>query len=918
MKNENLIVDYIYKVCMMQKEKDMKVIGCSTNDIADNFKLQRSNVSSILNKNYKNGNLLKIKGKPTMFIHNFKKEENEKNLFETSNFDMLIGSNGSLKRSIQQAKAAILYPPHGLHSLILGATGVGKTMFAELMHKFSIENGIFNPDTPFVSFNCADYYNNPQLLLAHLFGSKKGSFTGADKDKLGIVEKANGGILFLDEVHRLPPEGQEMLFSIIDKGMYTPLGETTAKKKVDILIICATTEDKDSSLLETFTRRIPILVTIPSLKDRPINERFDLTSEFFSMEAKRIGKEIVVTSDAIISLLLYNCNGNIGQLKSDIQLGCANSFLKCLSNGEKKIKVHSTDYSENVRKGILNYNKYKDELNKIIKNDSLLSFTSKGIKNFIEVGNYVLPNNFYDDIEKRVQELRSRGIDDKDINMIMSFDIENYFRKYIHRIDKEVNKEELLKVVDNKIISLVERYLEFASEKLNIIFSSKVFYGLCMHLSSSIERLKSNKPIINYNLAEVIEKYPDEYSIALRFSSIIENEENIRIPVDEVSYMAMFLGEDKIDVQNNEAKPIVVVAMHGRNTASSMVEVVNRLIGGDNIYAYDMNLDKNTNVAYEELKELIIQNNRGAGVLLLVDMGSLGMFGELISEEAKIKIRVIDMVSTPIALECARKAVMEKNIDVIYETIKNRESDIVSFGTSMFQDFNSKKENLIITVCTTGEGSAVKLKNMIEQNINIKNKNIQVVPMAIDNHETLSNKINKMIKSKKIIAIVGTINPNIYGIPYISVAELFLDRNYDKINELVCRINSKEGNITKDYTRSELCNLVFDTLNEEINSYDVSEFKALFSIFIENIESKLKCTFNKDTLVGLLIHMVCALSRIIKGEDNITCSNKNKIMKDNLIEFEVIKDALFKIEDYFKVKITEDEICYLIMILKNS
>ena len=67
-------------------------------------------------------------------------------------------------------------------------------------------------DSPFIVFNCADYYNNPQLLLSHIFGHVKGAFTGADSEKEGIVEKANGGILFLDEIHRLPPEGQEMIF----------------------------------------------------------------------------------------------------------------------------------------------------------------------------------------------------------------------------------------------------------------------------------------------------------------------------------------------------------------------------------------------------------------------------------------------------------------------------------------------------------------------------------------------------------------------------------------------------------------------------------------------------------------------------------------------------------------------------------
>ncbi|MBB6217872.1 transcriptional regulatory protein LevR/transcriptional regulator with AAA-type ATPase domain [Anaerosolibacter carboniphilus] len=916
-KIEDAVIECIMNECLAQKSKRGKIVGCSTGDIAEQFGIQRTNASSILNKLYTEGKILKIKGKPVLYLVDMDKKHEKKLLSEKYSFDMLAGNEGSLKKCIQQAKAAMLYPPHGLHSLILGPTGVGKTMFAELMHKFAIENGVFSYEAPFVSFNCADYCCNPQLLLSHLFGSKKGAFTGADKDRTGIVEKANGGILFLDEVHRLPPEGQEMLFYLIDKGMYTPLGEIDNKKNVDVLIICATTEDKDSALLSTFTRRIPMTIMIPSLRDRSLKERFELIRDFFRMESKKIGKEIVVTSDVIKSLLLYTCTGNIGQLKSDIQLGCANAFLKCISKGEKKIKVHSVDFSENIRKGMLNYKKYREQMDEIIKDDAILTFTAKGIETFIESGDYMLPNNFYEDIEKRIQELQSRGIEDKDINLIMTFDIENYFKKYIHKCNTNINKEELSKVVDNKIISLVEQYLEFASQKLKKIFSSKVFYGLCLHINASLRRIRSNKPIINYNLAEIIEKYPDEYAVALHFSGIIEKKENIHIPVDEVGFMAMFLSEDNMDEEKQGVKPVVIIAMHGKATASSMAEVVNKLVGGDNTFAYDMSLDKNTSTAYEELRDLIKENDKGAGIMLLVDMGSLGMFGEIISEETGIEIRVVDSVSTPMALECARKALAEGSIDVIYEVIKNRSPYIINYGTSMFQGFNPQKDNIIITVCTTGEGSAVKLKNMIEENVNIENTNVQIIPMSISDKKNLYRKISKLSKDKKIIAIVGTINPDIYGIPYISVAELFMDQNYNKIRELIGKIGCSD-HCDQVMDDEELYDSIFDMIEKEIKSYDVETFKRLFKTFRSNIEKQLNCVLDRDTLVGLILHMSCALERIVRDGNTPPCESRDFFINKYPEAFGLIKNNLKEIEDYYKIKISQDEVCFILMIIKNE
>ena len=90
---------------------------------------------------------------------------------------------------------------------------MGKSFLAELMYQYARTTGNFKPNMPFYQFNCADYAENPQLLLAQLFGYRKGAFTGATEEKKGIVEQCDGGILFLDEVHRLPPRARRSCFT---------------------------------------------------------------------------------------------------------------------------------------------------------------------------------------------------------------------------------------------------------------------------------------------------------------------------------------------------------------------------------------------------------------------------------------------------------------------------------------------------------------------------------------------------------------------------------------------------------------------------------------------------------------------------------------------------------------------------------
>lgn len=135
-------------------------------ELADQMGVDRTNVSRYLNELTKDGTV-KIDGRPVKFqIATVSTEQH-------INFDNLIGREDSLKSQIQKSKAAILYPPRGLHTIIFGETGTGKTMFAECMYRFAVSAKVLDENAPFITFNCADYAQNPQLLYGHIFGVKR-------------------------------------------------------------------------------------------------------------------------------------------------------------------------------------------------------------------------------------------------------------------------------------------------------------------------------------------------------------------------------------------------------------------------------------------------------------------------------------------------------------------------------------------------------------------------------------------------------------------------------------------------------------------------------------------------------------------------------------------------------------------------
>lgn len=110
-------------------------------------------------------------------------------------FLVLTGHDGSLRKPIEQMKTALFYPNGGLPLLITGDSGTGKSYMAELM-QFAIAQGLLAPDAPFVSFNCAQYASNPELLAANLFGYVKGAFTGAQGIKPGRLRRQTAACCF--------------------------------------------------------------------------------------------------------------------------------------------------------------------------------------------------------------------------------------------------------------------------------------------------------------------------------------------------------------------------------------------------------------------------------------------------------------------------------------------------------------------------------------------------------------------------------------------------------------------------------------------------------------------------------------------------------------------------------------------------
>jgi transcriptional regulator with PAS, ATPase and Fis domain len=201
--------------------------------------------------------------------------------------------------------------------LILGETGVGKELLAEEIHRCSERRG------KFVALNCAAL--SESLLESELFGHEKGSFTGASSAKEGLLESAQEGTLFLDEVGEMPLSTQVKLLRVLEERKVLRVGGRTPRS-IDIRVVSATNRDLEREIaagrfrLDLYYRLNGMALTVPALRERradiaPLAQRFvaDASRATRRTEAPRISAEVLAALSA------YLWPGNIRELRNVLE-----------------------------------------------------------------------------------------------------------------------------------------------------------------------------------------------------------------------------------------------------------------------------------------------------------------------------------------------------------------------------------------------------------------------------------------------------------------------------------------------------------------------------------------------------------------------------------------------------------------------
>jgi two-component system, NtrC family, response regulator len=244
-------------------------------------------------------------------------EQLEKQVGKKYSFENILGQSSLIQDAITLAKKV---SPTDATVLLLGETGTGKEVFAQAIHYESKRAA-----KPFLALNCSAF--GKELLESEIFGHKAGAFTGAVKDKKGLIEEADTGTFFLDEIGEMHIELQAKLLRVLETSEFIKVGDTKSTK-VNVRIIAATNRDlqqdvADGKFREDLFYRINIFtIQLPALRNRKKDIPV-LAEHFLNIFSQKANRHITgMSKDFLEHLQNHEWKGNIRELKNVMERAC--------------------------------------------------------------------------------------------------------------------------------------------------------------------------------------------------------------------------------------------------------------------------------------------------------------------------------------------------------------------------------------------------------------------------------------------------------------------------------------------------------------------------------------------------------------------------------------------------------------------
>ncbi len=641
--------------------------GIEAEDISFNLKIDRANVSRELNALWKNGLLIKIAGRPVFYLDSkaisdaypetyiptfIPKEGHLSDYINSANtyqspydnkldLNNMIGADGSLSEVIKEAKAAISYPPYGLHTLITGNSGTEKSTLADSMVEYAIRNGFKNKRCPYFDIDCRRANANITQFEEKLFGFQ--DEYDKEKSHKGILEMCTNGFILLQNIDFLPQSTVDLISSLLNKGYFTRMNSTAQIPVRFMMILISSRDLKDPELLP-YTHYITANIALPDMDDRGIYEKLVMIMDCFAREARNIRKSIRVSKDVLAAYAFKIYKENITKLENEIRDACSHSFVESIGSDAPYINVTLNSLPKEVisydRSTLTNpeAEQFVPMMLGIIYNDYILYDSNGHSEEFDYFKKYP---------RKTVYGMREQLSMETDAHN----DTKQLMKNVREKIDiiKNCNSQQLSQLkrgIDPEVRSQIDSIIFHHSEYAPISPHREYLYGLYFHISDLICKESDNSFSYIVDKEDLPSSDSIEYIVACEIAGMLKDRYQLSVSENEVVYFSLYLRE--IMEYYKHSKVSVLAITHGESVASQMVDYVKKYSEKKTVlealdYPDGMNFDELLLNAVEKTKQI----NQGSGVLIVVDREPLTDLGTYISKATGIPCKTM----APITLD---------------------------------------------------------------------------------------------------------------------------------------------------------------------------------------------------------------------------------------------------------------------------
>lgn len=476
-----------------------------------------------------------------------------------------------------------------------------------------------------------------------------------------------------------------------------------------------------------------------------------------------------------------------------------------------------------------------------------------------------------------------------------------------HSFSKEHDIDEQFYDQIHQIIHYIEQELAtLLTENLRNVLAahiySSIFYSAQIHeeFFDLTKNIFSEK-IENYQLAEKIVLY-------------IENHFSLKLPNTEIIFYDLFIRKVKSADRRYELdeKCGIVVVAHGSATASSMVEYTNVLFSTSLMNSVNMPINQSVEETLDKVRQ-VVRKNKYSKLILMVDIGSLIYFGNVISKEFQIEVLLISNINLLTLLEVAREVIYEStNFDYLLPVLKEKNHKALICRKGNFED-----SKVLVISCLTGLGTALKIEKLLLNTFPQELlTNVRIITLEKKELENLSRLLSFVHEDEKLVGIIGTVKTEIPDIPFVSLDNLLSDQGIRLVFQMLGFDFTKDENqaVLKKVSAKYIQGLSIEAITDLLSILNPKSITIELSKIYSDICMQTKKKSDEKRLLRFIIHCACVIERQIQHPEYDHTSYE--LSYRELPELaSVIKMAFRPIEVSYNVIIPPLEVKYIYELL---